>query len=604
MSKTALTLSGSVEDYDATTLKNITKSLADTMGIDPLLVTAKVLPGSVVLEITMPESTAADLARKINSGEISTVAGKTVEAFAASDLCKTGRAQSPVDIRQDNVLSYKNGVSDLHFNVPILRSMKLENSLKFLELVSSTNDTSALSNESLTFQGVKFTFKRIIFRRPSETMIDNKPFPLEVQVFAKSATAKNLVLSIPFKLGRESPFLKSLHFAKGDLPPYAYSTINVGNVNLDGNLLPAKPRYFHFNGSLTSYPCTEGVQWVVLTNKFELSADQLAATTTNVKSRAMQRLNGRRIEYLSPPLNQPLYLTIEPSLKPFSTAMLADLARAIEAKFTLAAGVVKAKNADGRKIPYTPSHSVYNAVKIMMPAVDSKLLLAAVQAGKITALKSIKVLGASLDYTAAPTPSPTIDAVASFSRWWKCIPAGKATQLKVDGKWGHHTTQNLQLYMNQNLPVQARANQSIDGQWTKAVQKQVQVFLDVHGVAPPLKADGAFGQMSCRGLQSWLNMRGAKPKLVVDGICGYKTNLAMQQFLNAQRCTDCDVVDGLLLQAGINNDRCRFLQFWLDVRGATPRLDVDGDCSVTTRFAVKKFKTDHNCGASSSSSSS
>jgi carbonic anhydrase len=41
-------------------------------------------------------------------------------------------------------------------------------------------------------------------------------------------------------------------------------------------LLPAQKGYYRYVGSLTSEPCTEGVEWVVLKHPLEISASQLA----------------------------------------------------------------------------------------------------------------------------------------------------------------------------------------------------------------------------------------------------------------------------------------------------------------------------------------
>ena len=42
-------------------------------------------------------------------------------------------------------------------------------------------------------------------------------------------------------------------------------------------LLPADKTYWHYHGSFTTPPCTEGVMWFVLNNPVELSDAQISA---------------------------------------------------------------------------------------------------------------------------------------------------------------------------------------------------------------------------------------------------------------------------------------------------------------------------------------
>jgi carbonic anhydrase len=48
------------------------------------------------------------------------------------------------------------------------------------------------------------------------------------------------------------------------------------NLNLD-SLLPPYRSFFHYTGSMTSPPCTEGVTWLVLSNLVHASKAQVAA---------------------------------------------------------------------------------------------------------------------------------------------------------------------------------------------------------------------------------------------------------------------------------------------------------------------------------------
>jgi carbonic anhydrase len=68
--------------------------------------------------------------------------------------------------------------------------------------------------------------------------------------------------------------------------------INVADV------LPATLKYYGFNGSLTTPPCSEGVAWHVVEKPIELSKAQIIAFKKIFKTNArpVQPLNGRVVE--------------------------------------------------------------------------------------------------------------------------------------------------------------------------------------------------------------------------------------------------------------------------------------------------------------------
>jgi hypothetical protein len=85
-------------------------------------------------------------------------------------------------------------------------------------------------------------------------------------------------------------------------PVLAHMPSQVGEAEvIDGTtvdadaLLPADRAYYRYHGSLTTPPCTEGVEWFVLAEPVELSAAQIAAFRVlyDGNNRPVQPLNGR-----------------------------------------------------------------------------------------------------------------------------------------------------------------------------------------------------------------------------------------------------------------------------------------------------------------------
>ena len=64
------------------------------------------------------------------------------------------------------------------------------------------------------------------------------------------------------------------------------------------DLIPFNSHHFSYHGSLTTPPCTEGVQWIVLRDPIAMSAQQLAQFVSVIghNARPVQPLHGRGIQ--------------------------------------------------------------------------------------------------------------------------------------------------------------------------------------------------------------------------------------------------------------------------------------------------------------------
>ena len=62
--------------------------------------------------------------------------------------------------------------------------------------------------------------------------------------------------------------------------------------------MPADNYAYHYIGSLTTPPCSENVQWMVLRDMVTLSADQIKAFSSRIgpNNRPTQPLNTRKLQ--------------------------------------------------------------------------------------------------------------------------------------------------------------------------------------------------------------------------------------------------------------------------------------------------------------------
>ena len=121
--------------------------------------------------------------------------------------------------------------------------------------------------------GVNYQLLQFHFHHPSEHLLDGERFDMEAHFVNKSADGSLCALGVFIKRGLANPVLGPVVTAMGS---QAGPDIAVVGVIVDPrNLLPADPSYFEYEGSLTTPPCPETVNWVVFRTPIEASPEQI-----------------------------------------------------------------------------------------------------------------------------------------------------------------------------------------------------------------------------------------------------------------------------------------------------------------------------------------
>ncbi len=131
---------------------------------------------------------------------------------------------------------------------------------------------------------------------PSEHAIDGESFALEAHLVHKRASGEIAVVGILYRLGEPNPVMRRIIDAapsQGDADAAPPAPLQATDY------LPSSGGYYAYDGSLTTPPYTEGVQWIVMADALQVSASQvrrLAALTGGAaNNRPTQPLNGRNI---------------------------------------------------------------------------------------------------------------------------------------------------------------------------------------------------------------------------------------------------------------------------------------------------------------------
>lgn len=198
--------------------------------------------------------------------------------------CEAGRQQSPINItmadhgQQPETLEFHYQTSELH---------ELNN--------GHTIQVSHISECNVALNHHTYQLRQFHFHEPSEHHIEGKAFPMEMHLVHQDEGGHILVIAVMLTIGADEPVLGQLWQW---LPKQIGQEVSLP-LNLSiAEILPKNTRHFSYSGSLTTPPCTEGVQWIVLEEPIHISqqdVDQFVQIIGH-NARPVQPLENRHIE--------------------------------------------------------------------------------------------------------------------------------------------------------------------------------------------------------------------------------------------------------------------------------------------------------------------
>jgi len=170
---------------------------------------------------------------------------------AASKVCSVGSQQSPLDIGE----TVKSQMPPLTIAWGKTADTIVNN--------GHTIQLNFAEGSTLTVGGDKYTLLQVHFHRPSEHLIGGKNFPMEAHFVHRNAAGNLAVVGVLMAAGKpNAAFGKVVATMPGKEGP-AVKADAAFNPNA---MLPAKRTYYRYSGSLTTPPCSEVVNWLLLTD--------------------------------------------------------------------------------------------------------------------------------------------------------------------------------------------------------------------------------------------------------------------------------------------------------------------------------------------------
>lgn len=196
--------------------------------------------------------------------------------------CSVGKEQSPIDLK-----AAKNSE---------LADVEIHYSEAPLNIVNNghTIQVNFPEGNYATIGGVKYNLLQYHFHTTSEHTLDGQSFPLEAHLVHKTDDGKLGVIGVFMKEGAENPALAAVW----ENMPKEAGTVEKADIKINpAQLLPTTLTYYNYAGSLTTPPCSEGVNWMVMTTPVEVSSGQVQAFAAIFpqNNRPVQALNERTV---------------------------------------------------------------------------------------------------------------------------------------------------------------------------------------------------------------------------------------------------------------------------------------------------------------------
>jgi carbonic anhydrase len=199
-------------------------------------------------------------------------------------VCKTGKEQSPIDIR-DVTATKLPAVHFAYQSAPL----KIINN-------GHTIQVNVAPGSFLTVGGERYELKQFHFHHPSEERLQGKSYDMVVHLVHANSQGKLAVVAVLLKEGNANSALAEIW---PRIPKTERKEEEIAGVQFNpADLLPHDTGYYAYAGSLTTPPCTEGVRWIVLKTPVDISEaqiDRFVGIYPN-NARPIQPINGRIVK--------------------------------------------------------------------------------------------------------------------------------------------------------------------------------------------------------------------------------------------------------------------------------------------------------------------
>ena len=205
--------------------------------------------------------------------------GMLSQAYMAYEA---GSHQSPIDISMPRHAQQQQLV--FHYQSGLVRA--LDN--------GHTIQVNVPPGNELHLNGRTYYLNHLHFHDPSEHHVDGRTYPMEIHLVHRDRKGHVVVIGVFIATGSPNQSLADI---------WAMLPMKAGELGAEHpfnpqDLIPHNTHHFSYHGSLTTPPCTEGVQWIVLRDPTVMSTQQIEqfASIIGQNARPVQPLHGRGVQ--------------------------------------------------------------------------------------------------------------------------------------------------------------------------------------------------------------------------------------------------------------------------------------------------------------------
>lgn len=198
--------------------------------------------------------------------------------------CNTA-VQSPVDINPDEAIPAK--LPEINYEYEPFQMKIVDN--------GHTVQASGSEDSFITIGKKRYQFRQLHFHSPSEHTVNGEAYPLEMHlVHQETGTGDLAVIGIFIEEGSGNNFLTEV-FSRIPSEEKVQEQTDL-TLNLS-NFIPPEQTYYTYLGSLTTPPCTVGVDWILFDEPIQASTEEIAqfAQPYDNTARPVQQLQNRRV---------------------------------------------------------------------------------------------------------------------------------------------------------------------------------------------------------------------------------------------------------------------------------------------------------------------
>lgn len=199
---------------------------------------------------------------------------------AANQSCSTGNQQSPIDIGQ----TVRAQLSPLRIAWGKRANTIVNN--------GHTVQVNFSEGSTLSAPGGSYRLVQLHFHHPSEHHVGGKSFPMEAHFVHANAAGSLAVVGVLMQAGRPNRVFSRV---VSTMPEKEGPAI-AADAAIDPNgLLPGRRSYYRYSGSLTTPPCSETVDWLLLTTPIQVGSADIArfAKLYPMNARPVQKVDRR-----------------------------------------------------------------------------------------------------------------------------------------------------------------------------------------------------------------------------------------------------------------------------------------------------------------------